>query len=127
MRRDVVEKLFEHSPVGFAILNRDGTFYDINKSLAATNGFPAEFHRGKHIKEILGSCADDLETILQRVWSSRGPIRWEFHAQLRTRSTVSYWVAEYFLLKEESGLCSKIGALVLDVTAERLKENTILD
>ena len=72
-RRDPAEALLESeellatyfnaSRVGCCILDTDFRYLAINHTLAEMNGFPAEAHLGKSLREILGTPGDQLQHV----------------------------------------------------------------
>jgi PAS domain-containing protein len=45
--------LFESTPNGIGLWNRELRFKRVNRALAAINGLPAEAHVGKRLREVV--------------------------------------------------------------------------
>jgi PAS domain S-box-containing protein len=63
----ILEALFEASPIGMAVHDRQHRFLCVNKALATINELPVASHIGKRLSEIRPSVAPIVEPILEGV------------------------------------------------------------
>ncbi len=120
----LLNTLVMHAPVGFAVHDTDLRYLLINERLAAVNGLPAEAHLGRMLSEILPDLAPTVESLIRQVLATGEPVLdYEFvaapgpaPAQLR------HWRVNYYPVREGDGTLLGVGAIVLDVTAQRQAE-----
>jgi PAS domain S-box-containing protein len=63
-----LDRIFTSSPLGLGFLDRDFRFVRVNQRLANTNGFPAETHIGKRLRDLLPEVdVDRMEEAGRRV------------------------------------------------------------
>ena len=58
------------STAGIAILDSEYRYLWVNQQLAALNGVQPSEHLGKTVREVIGQIADEIESYLQRVFST---------------------------------------------------------
>ena len=123
----ILDALFQVSPVGLAILDRDLRFQRVNETLAAINGLTPDEHLDKSPAEVMPELAPKLEPGIRQVLETgeasfnhevRGPIPGQ-------DSAVGYWQANYFPIRDEAGRISQLGAVVLDITDCRRAEESL--
>jgi formate hydrogenlyase transcriptional activator len=115
---------FSSSTVGLAIFDPQLRYIAINDTLAEINGIPASEHLGKTPPEILGPVADAVELGLRRAISTREPVKLELSDTLPTRKETGHWVVHYLPIQDERGNVTRIGAVVVEITAQKkLEEN----
>jgi formate hydrogenlyase transcriptional activator len=123
----LVAAYFSSSTVGLSILDPELRYLAINDALAAMNGRPAADHLGKTAREILGDFADIVEPKLQHVLTTGQPVHFEVSAQLPARTEVGHWILHYLPIKNATGAVNRIGALVVEITAQRKLEESLRD
>ena len=69
-----VDALFDHAPVGLAILDRDLRFVRINRTLADINGSSIEDHLGRTASELFPNLPDEHLAAYQEVLTTREPV-----------------------------------------------------
>jgi len=116
---------FSSTTVGFCIVDSSLRCIAINDALAKINGIPAADHLGKTVREMLGDFANMLEPELQRVLSTKQPAHFEVSAKLPARSEPGHWIVHYLPIKDESGAVTRIGAVVVEITAQRKLEQSV--
>jgi formate hydrogenlyase transcriptional activator len=116
---------FSSSTVGLGILSPDRRFLAINHTLAEMNGLPAAEHLGKTLPEVLGGLADELEPKLERVLSTREAVNFEVSATLPTRTEPGHWIAHYLPIPDATGAVTRIGVVVVEVTAQKKLEESV--
>jgi len=123
----LVAAYFSSSTVGLSILDSELRYLAINNALAAMNGTPAADHLGKTVREILGHFADVVEPKLQHVLATGQPVHFEASALLPARTEVSHWILHYLPIKDAAGVVSRIGVLVVEITAQKKLEESLRD
>lgn len=125
-RREELEQLYEHAPVGMSLLDREMRFIRINRKLAELNGLPQEAHIGKTASEVLdGSLDDVILPIYQRVFESGVP---ELGVEIVGKTPASEeertWVASYYPVGK-NGAVEAVSAIVQDVTKQKRDEEEL--
>jgi PAS domain-containing protein len=69
-----IELVYASAPVGLCVLDRELRFVRINERLAEINGYPAEAHIGKSVREIVPALADQSEPLMQRGLQTGEPL-----------------------------------------------------
>ncbi len=116
-----VESLYRTAPVGLCLLDTDMRYVRINERLASLNGYTAQEHIGRHLRDILPEIADLVESVCQRVIQSGEPeldVDIERASRDKPDETRNYLVS-YHPLKDSAGAVVAISAVVQDVTARR--------
>ncbi len=117
---------FNASTVGLAVCDDQLRYQVVNETLAAMNGFPAEAHLGKTVREILGSAAYVFERRLKRVLATGRPaVNIEVSLKLPTRVDVGHWIGSLFPIQDRSGRTEQIGVIVVEVTEQRKLEQSL--
>jgi formate hydrogenlyase transcriptional activator len=116
---------FKSSSVGLAIFDRDLRFIAVNHTLAEINGIPAPEHLGRTPSDILGELAETVEPKLRHVLSTRDPVSTEVSATLPTRKEAGHWMVHYLPIQDETGNVTRIGAVVVEITAQKKLEESL--
>lgn len=94
------ERLFSdfiRSNIGLSVMDRRLRYQAVNPFLAATNGTSVEAHLGKHLREILGDIAPQVEPAIERVFARAQPVlNCEVAGVLPTRTTAGHWLGNLF-------------------------------
>ena len=119
---------FSSSSVGLSILDSDFRYLAVNNTLAETHGIPAPDHLGKTVRDILGDFADVIEPQLQRVFSTGEPVlNLDVSAIVASRTGSGQWVANYFPIKDQSGTVTRIGLVVVEISAQKELRQSLKD
>jgi formate hydrogenlyase transcriptional activator len=113
---------FSSTTIGLSILDSDLRYLAINDMLATLNGRPVSAHRGKTVREILGDFADIVEPKLRRVLETGESVSFETSALLPSRTEVGHWMLHYLPIKNASGIVTKIGVLVVEISTQKRLE-----
>lgn len=116
---------FNSSTVGLCIFDNEFRYIAINKALAEINGVPAQDHLGKTVREILGEVAEHIEKELRQVLFTRQPANFELSGKLRSRQEAGHWIVHYLPIKNEKGVVTRVGAVVVEVTAQKKLEESL--
>jgi formate hydrogenlyase transcriptional activator len=111
---------FSASRVGFCILDTDFRYLAINHTLAEMNGYPAEEHLGKSVREMLGDFAELIERQFRRVLETQQPILdLEISTTLHNRTEPGHWIEHYIPIKDPTGNIKQIGVVAVEVTEQK--------
>jgi len=113
------------SNVGFCILDPGLHYIAINRTLAEMNGIPAKDHLGRTVREVLGEIAGLMERKFSEVLQIRQPVGFEVSGKLLSRRESGHWIAHYLPIVNAQGRVSRVGAVVLEVTAPRELEESV--
>ena len=116
---------FNASDVGLCILDPGLHYIAVNRAQAKMNGVSAEDHLGRTLREILGEVADRVEKKISEVLQTQQPMGFEFSGKLPSRKESSHWIAHYLPIMNAQGIVSGVGAVVLEVTAPRVLEESV--
>jgi formate hydrogenlyase transcriptional activator len=119
---------FNSTSVGLSILDSQLRYLAINNTLAEIHGIPAPDHLGKAVRDVLGDFADIIEPQLQRVFSTGEPVlNLDVSAIVASRTGSGQWVANYFPIKDDSGKVTRIGLVVVEISAQKELRRSLKD
>ncbi|WP_027715398.1 sigma 54-interacting transcriptional regulator [Desulfuromonas sp. TF] len=124
---DKLAQSCQETPYALAVLDRDLRYVQVNEPMAALNGKPVEQHRGRTIREIDPGVASAVEPLLRHAMEEGKPL-------LNLESEVSrspaadapdihYWLISCYPLKSEDGTVVGVGAVVRNITEQKLKDS----
>jgi formate hydrogenlyase transcriptional activator len=105
--------------VGVCVVDEELRFVAINDALAKINGIPASAHLGKTVREVLGELADSLEPEYRKVLATGIAANFEIRGRLPRRTEAGHWIGHYVPIPDENGRITRVGAVVVEVTAEK--------
>jgi PAS domain S-box-containing protein len=112
----LMETLRSAAPVGFAFVDTEFRIVQVNETLAAVNGSPAEEQIGRTVAEVVPDVWAQMEPVYRRVLSSGEPVtNLEVVRQHRGTSDRRYWLASYYPVRIEDEVIG-VGVIVIDVT-----------
>lgn len=92
------------------------------------NGVPARDHIGKTIRDILGDFTDVVEPVFRQVFLTGRPIlNHVVSGVLPTRRETGHWIENYFPIWGRTGTIQQVGAVVVEITKERMLEQSLRD
>ena len=109
---------FSSSAVGVCIVDEGLRFVAINDALAKMNGVSASEHLGKTVREVLGELADPIEPEYRKVLGTGIAANFEIRGTMPGRTKAGHWIAHYVPIPDESGRITRVGAVVVEVTAQ---------
>lgn len=121
----LITAYFSSTTVGMCILDTDLRYIAINQTLAEINGVPARDHLGKTVREMLGELGEEVERRLREVQSSGDPIHFEVSGKLPTRKETGHWTGHYIPIKDEAGVVTRLGAVIVEITAQKKLEESL--
>jgi formate hydrogenlyase transcriptional activator len=119
---------FSSSSVGLSFLDSQLRYLAINNTLAEIHGIPAPDHLGKTVREILGDFADLIEPAFHRVFTTGEPVlNLDVSAMFASRTGSGQWIANHFPIKDASGTVTRIGLVVVEISAQKELRKSIKD
>jgi PAS domain S-box-containing protein len=122
-----LDALVAAAPTGLALLDTELRYVRINEALAAANGLSVEEHLGRTVMEVLPESGPHAEPLLRRVLETGEPVRgFEFSAApADDPGVLHHWVSDYFPVRAEDGRVLGLGAVVVDITEPKRKEEEL--
>ncbi|MEL6382576.1 MAG: ATP-binding protein, partial [Cyanobacteria bacterium J06626_18] len=123
---EILENLYETSPVGLCLQDEDLKYLRVNRALAEINGASIKAHLGKTLRDISPNLANQVEPLLRRVIETDEPV-YNFEIRIATPTSSDlerYWSASYYpvnFLRDGRG----VGAVVVEIT-ERVQAEAAL-
>jgi PAS domain S-box-containing protein len=119
-----VRALYQHAPVGLALLDLDLRFVRVNEFLRDITGLEAEEHVGRPLFDILPDLREALEPVLGRVRATKEPVR---NVEVeggtpRAPDSKMWWRLHVYYLSDDYGATPGIGLVAEDVTAQKRAE-----
>jgi two-component system CheB/CheR fusion protein len=114
---EILEHLYNTSPVGLCLQDSQLKFLRVNQTLAQMHGVSIEQHLGKTFREIVPDLASSIEPSLQQVIQTGQPIYdVELHGYTpASPDTRRYWMANYYpvdFLRDGRG----VGSVIVEIT-----------
>ncbi|MBY8877074.1 SpoIIE family protein phosphatase [Actinacidiphila acidipaludis] len=114
-----LDALFDSSPLGVAIFDRDLRYVRVNQALADMNGLPVAAHLGRTVAQVLGpAAAGELTTLQREVLASGRPV---IDLVAPAPRGAGHRSLSYHRLVDRAGRVLGISATVMDVT-ERMRD-----
>jgi PAS fold len=111
-----LNEFFNNSNVGLATFDQQLRYRALNPCLAASHRTPAENHLGKHLQEILGDVASQVEPFIQQVFKTGSCVfNCEIVGALPTRPDAGHWISNFFPITDSNGKVVQVGAVVVEL------------
>ncbi len=123
-----LENLYDTTPVGLALTDKDMKWVRINETMAAINGYSVAEHIGTVINDLLPELEDTVVPIFRHVFETGEPvlgvaIEGETHA---APGEMRNWLADYYPVMQD-GRVFAVGACVREVTDQTRMVTRIQD
>jgi len=120
----LLDALLAGAPVAVCFLDRELRYIKINQFLADINGFPIEDHLGRTFSEIFPTMAAQFEAPLRQVLETGEPLlNIEISGEPPGKpGKFSYWLGNYYPVRNALGETEGIGIILSDVTATKVTE-----
>ncbi len=128
MRRRLteLETLYQTAPMCLALFDTHLRCVRINETLAELNGVRIEATLGRRLGEILPSSYELMAPLLNQVIETGEPMRAQFANTRRGEGeTWRHCLTNAYPLKDETGVISGVGLVLLDTTTERQAEQAL--
>ncbi|MGJ3230702.1 MAG: CheR family methyltransferase [Oceanicaulis sp.] len=114
-----LETLYDTTPVGLNLLDKDLRYLRINKELAEINGYPAEDHIGKTQEEMLPEIDEKVREIQLQVLETGEPLMgMEVAGRTPASDEERHWIVDYYPVKTREGEVFAVGSAVKEVTEQ---------
>jgi diguanylate cyclase (GGDEF)-like protein/PAS domain S-box-containing protein len=122
-----IEQVYQYSPVGLMLMDRDYRFVRINERLAEINGVPAKAHIGRTLHEVLPDIADRLIELYRPVYQHGEPVlNVELQRPVPDRPDMQrHWLANFFPFRSKTGEVIGLIGAVVDITERRHQEDRL--
>ena len=110
------EALFEQSPLGIAVLDRELRYLRVNETLARMNGVPVEDHIGRTTGETLPEGSADEVTAIQRQVLATGEPVVDLTVSGPNPRRAGFRSISYARLQDRSGKVLGVTGMIMDVT-----------
>ena len=119
-----IEWLYQTTPVGLAVLDKDLRYVRINLRLAQTNGLSVEAHIGHTVREIIPDLADAAEPWLRHLLETGEPRRnYEISGETKAQpGVVRTWLQNWWPLKDTGGEIVGINVVVQEITERKMAQ-----
>ncbi len=121
---ELLAAFFQSSTVGVAVLDANLRYVAVNQALAAINGAAAQSHLGKNVREVIGEIGELIEQNLAQVLVMRQAVKFEVSGKLARGGKTVRWALDVFPVSRSDGSITRIGAIVLDLTASKELEDS---
>ena len=123
----LLDTLLISAPVGIGFWDRDLRFVRVNDALAEINALPAQEHVGKTLADVKPELAPHLEPLYRQVLETGEPVvHNESTDEEAFRSGESrHWLSSYYPVRTEDGEITGVGAVIMDVTAQRRADDRL--
>ncbi len=122
-----LENIYQATPVGLSLLDRDFRFVRLNETMAKIDGATVERALGRTAREVTPKMADRLEPVFKRVMRTGQPImNLEIRAETPRQPGIERdWLASYYPVKAADGSVQGIGCVILDITERKRAEEAL--
>jgi PAS domain S-box-containing protein len=119
--RGLLATLLDHSPIGFALHDRELRCIHINAALAAINGIPVDDHADRRLANLLPAISDASEQRMRHVLDTgQALVNVEESGVTRAGDGERHWLTSYYPARQTDGEIAGVGVFVVDVT-ERVR------
>ncbi|AKJ01422.1 PAS domain S-box-containing protein [Archangium gephyra] len=117
----VLDTFLNNAPIGMGFLDRDLRFLQVNDALAALHGKTREEELGRALREVAPLIAANVEPLMRQVLETGEPlIGLDLALEVpATPGRLRYWRVSYYPVRTTSGRIVGLGAVVVELTAER--------
>ncbi|MBA2462755.1 MAG: PAS domain-containing protein [Actinobacteria bacterium] len=117
----LLDTLLLSAPVGIGFWDRNLRFVRVNDALAELNATPIDEHIGKTLGEVIPEIAPGIEPLYRRVLQTGEPVT---HEESTGDTALAagdrrHWISSYYPVRAESGEITGVGAVIMEVTAQR--------
>ena len=121
-RLEEIEALYNNSPLGLALIDKDLRYLRINTALARIDGAPPTAHLKRTISEMLPALALAVEPRIRDVLSSGQVVHGETAITLSGERAQQVYREIFYPLRARDGSVSKVGLILEDITERKRAE-----
>ncbi len=120
-RLSEIEAIYNNTPIGLALLDRDLRYIRINAALAEMNGVPAGDHIGRVVWDVVPAMRDASEPHLRHVLQTGDLVRKEVSGE-SPNGIIRHWDKTFYPLRRPDGSILAVGAMVEEITQRKRAE-----
>jgi PAS domain S-box-containing protein len=120
-RLSEIEAIYNNTPIGLALLDRDLRYVRINAALAEMNGVPAADHIGRVVWDVMPAMRDASELHLRHVLQTGDLVRHEVSGE-SPNGIIRHWDKTFYPLRRPDGSILAVGAMVEEITQRKRAE-----
>jgi PAS domain S-box-containing protein len=118
-----IEAIYNNTPIGLALLDRDLRYIRINAALADMNGIPAADHIGRLVWDITPDMKEASAPEMLHVLQTGDLVRTEVSGESqRHPGVVRHWHKTFYPLRRPDGSILAIGVMVEEITERKRAE-----
>lgn len=119
-----VEALYNFSPLGLCVLDRDLRYRRINRRLAELNGLPSADHLGRTVKDVFPQFAEQAGAWARRVFRTGKPV---FNVEVAGETPAQpgkrrFWREHWLPLRDRRRRIVGVAVIIEEVTAQKRAE-----
>jgi PAS domain S-box-containing protein len=119
---DELKAIYDGSPVGLCILDRDLRYVRINDRLAEINGVPAADHIGKTVRDVVPDLDEQAVETLKRVLAGEAVYAMEFVGMTPAQpGVVRTWRENWLPLRGRDGDIAGVTVSAEEITEEKVR------
>jgi len=121
-----LDTLLEHAPVGFAVVDTDYRFVQVNRPMADITGLPVDEHLGRAVSEVVPQLWEAVRADWKRVLDTGTPgVDREISGLTVAKpGHERHFLASYTRLASPDGDPLGLGAVLVDITERKRAEQT---
>jgi PAS domain S-box-containing protein len=122
-RLSEIEAMYDNTPIGLALLDRDLRYVRINAALAEMNGVPAADHIGRLVWDIVPAMRQASEPQMRHVLETGDLVRTVVSGDSQQFPGITrYWDKTIYPLRRPDGSILAIGVMVEEITERKRAE-----
>jgi PAS domain S-box-containing protein len=123
-QRDELDWVYQNTPIGLCLLDRNLRYLRINRRLAEMNGQPVEAHLGRTVAELVPALVERVEQVTQEILATGEAVTdIEFVGETASQpGATRYWNSSWHPVFGDDGAITGFGAVVEEISARRAAE-----
>jgi PAS domain S-box-containing protein len=123
--RGLLDAVFASSPIGIAVLDREGRFLRVNEVLSAIDGVAVADHAGRPARDAAPGLWGALESLYRQVLASAQPVtNYGVSRQTPGGGAVRHWLANGYPIGTRDGIAG-VGIAVVDITEQKRTQEAL--
>jgi len=123
----LLDSMLAYAPIGLAFVDRNSRFVRVNQVFAGLTGFAVSRHLGRTLTDLLpASVAPDVESSVQRVFSSEEPVRnLELSGERDKPRRPWTWLISAYPVRTTPAQVRWVGVIALDASDRKRSEEAL--
>ncbi len=122
-----LQAIYETTPVGLAVVDRDLRFVKVNRTFAALTGAPAAHHAGRPVAELAGGFRDAFAVLVTQVLETGRPVLERETQDRAADGRPVHWLFSCAPIRDADGEARTVGCVVQDITDRKRYERALED